>query len=145
MKINWGTGIVIGMIAFMSVIVYFVAQTFSLTPELVHDNYYDREVSYQSEVINPRKKAQELALEVNFKEEDGLMFFQLNKGLYCDSIKMEMIHIAHKSSDFNKTFVQSNPELIFKSSSFDKGRYNCAINYYFNGAHALIEKTIELQ
>lgn len=53
MKINWGTGLVIGMVLFMSFILYFVIQIMTNDKhdfELVTEDYYSREMVYQDEL-----------------------------------------------------------------------------------------------
>ncbi|MFK8037182.1 MAG: FixH family protein [Crocinitomicaceae bacterium] len=44
MKFNWGHGITIAILAFMSFIVYIVIQTFSLNADLVQDDFYEEEI-----------------------------------------------------------------------------------------------------
>ena len=53
MKINWGTGIVIAIVAFIGFILYFVItmstdKTYSY--DLVTDKYYQQELKYQQEI-----------------------------------------------------------------------------------------------
>ncbi|MFK8045971.1 MAG: FixH family protein [Crocinitomicaceae bacterium] len=44
MKFNWGHGITIAIIAFISFIVYIVIQTFSLNADLIQDDFYEEEI-----------------------------------------------------------------------------------------------------
>ena len=52
MKINWGTGIVIALVLFMSFILYFVI-TITIQPkysyDLVHEEYYKEELKHLKE------------------------------------------------------------------------------------------------
>lgn len=53
MKINWGTGLVIGMLLFMGFIMYFVITMTtddSYSHDLVTEEYYKKELYYQEEI-----------------------------------------------------------------------------------------------
>ena len=53
MRINWGTGIVLAFIAFISFIMYFVIQMNTddrADHELVTTDYYKKELAYQQEI-----------------------------------------------------------------------------------------------
>lgn len=51
MKLNWGTGITIAIIAFMSFIIYIVVQTFNLNADLVRDDFYEQEVKFNGKKV----------------------------------------------------------------------------------------------
>jgi len=53
MKINWGTGLVIGMIAFMGFIMYLVVNMMTddkFDHDLVTEEYYQKDLYYQQEI-----------------------------------------------------------------------------------------------
>ncbi len=53
MKINWGTGLVIGMVLFMAFIMYFVIKISTEKKydyDLVTEEYYKKEMVYQKEI-----------------------------------------------------------------------------------------------
>ena len=63
MKFNWGTGIVITIIAFIAFIMYFVitmSTDNAYSHDLVTDKYYQEELNYQEE-INAEKNAKKLS------------------------------------------------------------------------------------
>ena len=72
MKFNWGTGIVLAFIGFISFILYFVI-TMSTNKkydhDLVTDDYYKQELEYQSD-INKEKNAKTLNQNLNWKKTD---------------------------------------------------------------------------
>jgi len=70
MKFNWGTGIVIAIIGFMSFILYFVItmstdNTYSY--DLVTDKYYQAELDYQQE-INAEQNANALTEKIQIEK-----------------------------------------------------------------------------
>src|SRR5690606_8919181 len=69
MKINWGTGIVLAFIFFISFIMYFViSMTVNKKYEhdLVVENYYNQELEFENE-INKQKNAQHLKQDITWK------------------------------------------------------------------------------
>lgn len=63
---NWGTGITIAIVAFMSFILTMVVQTFSRDADLVQEDYYESEVNYDK-----NKYAEE-----NFNNSNKTVIFQ---------------------------------------------------------------------
>ena len=62
MKFNWGTGIVLAFIAFISFIMYFVISMNtdkSLDHDLVNEDYYKQELEFQND-IDKEKNAKTL-------------------------------------------------------------------------------------
>lgn len=56
MKINWGYGITIAILCYVSFIIFMVYKTTTVEHYLVADNYYEQEVKYQ-EIIDKTKNA----------------------------------------------------------------------------------------
>ncbi|HFS67200.1 MAG TPA: cytochrome C oxidase Cbb3 [Flavobacteriia bacterium] len=75
MKINWGTGIVIALVAFMLFILSFVYKTFTnkkYDHHLVTEEYYKDELNYQKE-IDAEKNASNLSSKIIIKHlDDGI-------------------------------------------------------------------------
>ena len=68
MKINWGTGIVLAFVAFISFIMYFVVQMNMedrADHELVTKDYYKKELAYQKE-IDAEKNAAEYGCSASY-------------------------------------------------------------------------------
>ena len=73
MKINWGTGLVIGMVLFIGFIMYFVIQIMTdkeLDYDLVVEEYYKREMVYQQE-LDAEKNSFSLTSNVKKQMKDG--------------------------------------------------------------------------
>lgn len=68
MKFHWGHGISIFVVAFMTMILYFLISSFSHTTDLVATDYYQQEVNYQ-EQINKEKNARHLKIDMIIKSE----------------------------------------------------------------------------
>jgi hypothetical protein len=77
MKINWGWGIVIFIVLFMSFILTLVYKCTQQSVDLVSDKYYEEELMYQTQV-DKRVNVSDLneKLKVNFNEESRLIEIQ---------------------------------------------------------------------
>ncbi|TQI69281.1 FixH protein [Gramella sp. Hel_I_59] len=134
MKINWGTGIVIGMLAFISFIMYFVVTMMSSSDydlDLVVEDYYKAELHYQQDI-----DAQENALALNEqisleRRGDSLIV------LFPEEIDLEktvgMVSLYRPS---NKKLDFSIPFSEIKSSEFEipadqlvNGRWNIKVTW----------------
>ena len=76
MKINWGTGIVLAFIGFISFIMYFII-TMNVDSKYEHDlvteDYYAEELDYQND-INKLSNSKRLNENVSYKKtEEGLI------------------------------------------------------------------------
>jgi hypothetical protein len=69
MKFNWGTGIVIASLLFMSFIIVLVVKTYQHKVDLVSEDYYNQELHFQ-EKINKMNNA---------KAQSNKVLWQMNK------------------------------------------------------------------
>ena len=73
MKLNWGTGIVLAFIAFISFIMYFVIRLsldHNANHELVSNTYYKEELAYQ-EKIDAEKNSVKFDAKLKVKKSDN--------------------------------------------------------------------------
>ena len=78
MKINWGTGIVLAFIGFISFIMYFII-TMNVDKTYEHDlvteDYYAEELDYQND-INKLENSKKLSENISYKKtEEGLVIY----------------------------------------------------------------------
>lgn len=146
-KLNWGTGILIGIIVFVfisiSMTVIFMTQDVSL----VSDNYYEKSLSYQDEIDKQsRTKSLDEQVKINFNG--------------------EIINILFPSTYLNKNisgvvyfYRPSNPELDFKMpldlndegnqmilvKNFEKGFWRVKLNWTMDGDGYYNERAITIE
>lgn len=76
MKFNWGHGITVAIIAFMTFIIYIVVQTYGLNADLVQDDFYEEEVRTNEKKIMSQNYAKlNSKIEIEQKEEGILIIF----------------------------------------------------------------------
>jgi nitrogen fixation protein FixH len=137
MKLNWGTGIVIALIAFMLFILSFVYKTFTNSKydhHFVSKDYYKDEINYQKEIDAEKNleyleskliiKNTDKGIEISFpkefenKKKEGTIYFQRS---------------ANEKLDFKtKINTENNIEFI-SDKNLVKGLYIVKINWKTDG------------
>ena len=102
MKINWGTGIVIGIVIFVTITLSMTIIFMTQDVHLVTNDYYEKTLTYQNEIDKQsRTKALDDEVEINF---DGRMISILFPSSYLDQRISGEIYF----------YRPSNPNLDFK-------------------------------
>ena len=133
MKINWGTGIVIAIIAFMGFILFFVVKMSSdksYSHDLVSEKYYQKELAYQQE-IDAAKNASELKENVTLKRTiEGLRIY-FPKEFTSKEIKGKVFlyRPSNKQLDFEIPISSSNTYLLVPEKRLLDGRWNIIVKW----------------
>ncbi len=146
MKINWGTGIILAFIGFISFIMYFIITMSTddrFTHELVTENYYAEELAYQND-IDKLNNAKSLS--------DNITYKKTNEGLiinFPDNIDYKKItgnvflyRPSNKHLDFDTAISLSNPYLLIPDKRLVDGRWNIKVDWQFNGKSYLYKESI---
>tara|TARA_R110001632_G_scaffold63318_3_gene151485 strand:+ start:25398 stop:25841 length:444 start_codon:yes stop_codon:yes gene_type:complete len=142
MKINWGTGIVIAIIAFMSFIMYFVismSTDHKFSHDLVTDNYYQKELEFQDQ-IDATKNAKLLEEDVEIvKSEKGLQIYFPKIFKNEMEGKVFLYRPSNKQLDFEIPISITDNYLLVPEKSLLDGRWNISVKvthnnkeYYFS-------------
>ena len=146
MKFNWGTGIVIAIIAFMSFILYFVI-TMSIdnnyTHDLVTEKYYQKELAFQDE-INAEKNASELKEKITIERIKEGLKITFPKSFKPEDIKGKVFlyRPSSKQLDFEIPISTSNTYLLVPEKSLVGGRWNINIAFSHQNKEYLFKKEI---
>ena len=134
MKINWGTGIVIGMLAFISFIMYFVVTMMSSSDydhDLVVEDYYKAELHYQQDI-----DAQENALALNEqislerRGESLIVLFPEEIDLEKTTGMVSLYRPSNKKLDFNIPFSEiKSSEFEIPADQLVNGRWNVKVTW----------------
>jgi len=148
MKINWGTGIVIGMVLFMLFILQYVLRV-QLDPkldnELVTESYYqkEQEINYNREKLeNAYELGNELQITTSVQGIEILFPLHFNP----DEIKGTISLYRPSNQKFDQTIhldLQSNFLLIPRSKLVD-GSWNITIDFVYNNKGYLKTQTLNL-
>ncbi|PNQ72473.1 cytochrome C oxidase Cbb3 [Hanstruepera neustonica] len=146
MKFNWGTGIVIAFVGFISFIMYFVINMNTnkdLDHDLVTEDYYKQELEFQND-IDKEKNAKALAENINWKKtEDGIIIV-FPESLEVNSItgKVFLYRPSNKQFDFETDISLSSHNLLIPDKRLLDGRWNIKVDWQYNGKSYLYKKEI---
>jgi hypothetical protein len=146
MKINWGTGIVIAFIAFISFIMYFVVNmniNKKYDHDLVTEDYYKKELEFQND-INKETNAKNLAENLNWKKTTEGLVIVFPEALNKENItgKVFLYRPSNKQFDFETEISLSNHNLLIPDKRLLDGRWNIKVDWQYNGKSYLYKKEI---
>ena len=131
MKLNWGTGIVITIIAFIAFIMYFVitmSTDHTYSHDLVTEKYYQKELQYQEE-IDAEKNLNKLTSKVTVQRTDKGLKIELPKEFKNKNIegKVFLYRPSNKQLDFDIPISTSNTYLLVPEQRLVDGRWNIIV------------------
>ncbi len=146
MKINWGTGIVIAIVLFMSFILYFVIKVQSNSEydnELVTEGYY-KEEAFTERDIQRQKNANKLEEKVKItKKEEGISV-EFPKNFQVEEITgtVSLYRPSNQALDFEIPISISSSYLLIPKSSLAGGLWDITINWSYKGTDYMNKETI---
>ncbi|CAM1333797.1 FixH family protein [Tenacibaculum aestuariivivum] len=146
MKLNWGTGIVIAIITFMSFILYFVVSMSTgknFNHDLVTENYYQKELEFQGN-IDATRNAKELTENIKvIKVLEGLkIYFPTEFNPKDIRGKVFLYRPSNKQLDFEIPISISNKYLLVPEKRLLDGRWNIIVSWNYKNTAYLFEKEL---
>jgi len=146
MKFNWGTGIVLAFIGFISFILYFVINMSTdkrYKHDLVTEDYYKQELEYQND-INKEENAKTLKENLNWKRTTEGLVIEFPKDLDIKNItgKVFLYRPSNKQFDFEMPISLSNHNLLIPDNSLLDGRWNIKVDWKYKKVLYLYKKDI---
>lgn len=145
MKINWGTGIVLAFIGFISFIMYFVISMNvddKYDHDLVTEEYYQEELAYQ-ESIEKIKNSKSLTNNISWKRTEKGLEMTFPENLNPEEIEgnVFLYRPSNKQLDFETKISLSNHHLLIPDKRLLDGRWNIKIDWQYKGkSYLFIEK-----
>lgn len=144
MKINWGTGLVIGMAAFICFIMYFVVTMMTgkdYEYDLVVEDYYKAELHYQQD-IDAENNAMAMKKEIRIIEKEGKLVLSFPENIKINNeASATFYRPSNKSLDFSVSLSElQNGELFIPEEKLVDGRWNLSLNWHHDGKDYLIKK-----
>jgi len=148
MKINWGKGIVIAFVLFISFILYFVLKVQSNSKydnELVVDKYYQKELLVNGQ-IEKEQNAQALTELVKISTDENSIIVEFPKSFDYSKIKgkVSLYRPSSQKLDFETPVSLSSPHLLIPKSNLADGRWDISIDWTYNGKAYLNKETLSL-
>ncbi|MBL4604336.1 MAG: FixH family protein [Flavobacteriaceae bacterium] len=146
MKINWGKGIVIAIISFVSFIMYFVISMSTnekFRHDLVTEKYYEKELNYQ-QVINATKNAKSLKEDIKIIKDTKGLQIQLPKIFEKGKVegKVFLYRPSNKQLDFEIPISITDNYLLVPEKRLLGGRWNISVNLKYNNKDYYFSKKI---
>ena len=147
MKINWGTGMVLVLVAFISFIMYFVVTMLTskdYDQDLVVEDYYKAELHYQEE-IDAEENALALKENISVLNENGTWVVILPKTIDLTEIEgaIHLYRPSNKMLDFEipLTGLATN-KIAIPNEKMINGRWNIMVNWTYKNEEYLFKKEI---
>jgi len=146
MKLNWGTGIVLAFIGFISFILFFVFQMNTddhANHDLVTEEYYKKELAFQKE-IDAEKEANALPYQLQIERaEEGLhILFPEDMDPIKISGTVSLYRPSDKHLDFDLPISLSNAHLLIPDKRLLDGRWDIKIQWTYEGKDYLVKKNM---
>jgi len=133
MKINWGTGLVIALAAFICFIMYFVITMITnkeYNHDLVVEEYYKQEIGFQDE-LNAKQNAENLPYKIRIQKstEGILLVFPQEIANSFQKGTISFYRVSDKNMDFEKTIILENNQMQIPASEVLEGRWNISVRW----------------
>ncbi len=146
MKINWGTGIVLAFIGFISFIMYFIISMNTNTDyqhDLVTEDYYKAELEYQND-INKEENSKNLEKNIRWKKVDEGIIIEFPENLDFKNItgQVFLYRPSNKQLDFETQISLFKHNLLIPDKRLLDGRWNIKVYWQYNKTSYLYKKEI---
>lgn len=146
MKFNWGTGIVLAFIGFISFILYFViamSTNKKIESDLVTENYYGQELQFENELIKQRN-AQGLKQDLTWKKVPEGLLIAFPSDMEASEItgNVFLYRPSNKQLDFESSISLSENNLLIPDKRLLDGRWNIKVDWAYNGQTYVYKRDI---
>ena len=146
MKFNWGTGIVITIIAFIAFIMYFVitmSTDNNYSHDLVTDQYYQAELNYQQE-IDAEKNLNALNEKVSIQKNEKGLLINFPSKFKNEKVegKVFLYRPSSKQLDFEIPISISDTYLLVPEQRLVDGRWNIKILWKHKNTNYLYKEEL---
>ena len=144
MKINWGTGIVIAMVLFMSFIAFFVIKSFNTDNKhfLVDEEYYKSELKYQEE-IDKLKNTKTLSSKIVISKSATGYIIEFPEEINEETTgTISFLRPSTKVLDFEIPLMIVDNKMSFEHENLVSGNWNIRIDFKSNSEEYLVKRSI---
>ena len=144
-KLNWGTGILIGIIVFVVISITMTVIFMTQDVSLVSDNYYEKSLSYQDEIDKQsRTKSLDEQVKINFNGE--LVTISLPSDYISKDISGEIFFYrpSNPKLDFALPLQLVEGKQIIPVERLEKGFWRLKLNWTMDGNGYYNERAITI-
>ncbi|RMA58725.1 FixH family protein [Ulvibacter antarcticus] len=146
MKINWGTGIVIAIVLFMSFILFMVIKMTTqdeFSHDLVVEEYYQKELAYQTE-IDAEENLSDFTRKIYGKKTEAGWLLTFPDELRNSTIDgtVFLYRPSNKQLDFQFPMKLSDVNLLIPNERLLDGRWNITVEWKLNEKNYMYKESI---
>lgn len=144
MKFTWGTGIACFYSLFVLVMVSMVVMSAKNPSHLVQENYYEKDLNYES-YRKKREKGATIATQVSITHENGLAYLtiELPKTMEGASGEVTLFRPSNKSQDTSfPLMIDDNGIMKYPMQSIAKGLWKVQLDWQVDGIAYFQEKAL---
>ncbi len=146
MKFNWGTGILVFLILFLSASAVFIFFAMRQDVNLVHEDYYEQGADYSAQMDVDARSAEYKDSFKTFVEDGSLVVdFEKSLAMSIDSGSVLMFRPSSSSLDVSMPFGLMGNSLKIPRSNLIAGRYILKLSWYSSGLKYEVDRTIYIQ
>ena len=140
---NWGKGLTIAIIAFMSFILYMVITLMTKgNADLVSEDYYKKEIEYEKE-ITALKNSENATEKVTINNKGEFIVFQFPTTKEIDNIEIHLLRPNNDKADL--TFSEKDTKnVMIEKKKLEKGVYKASIRYDSEGQPFLQKEELNI-
>ena len=140
---NWGKGLTIAIIAFMSFILYMVITLITKgNADLVSEDYYKKEIEYEKE-ITALKNTENATEKVTINDKGEFIVFQFPTTKEIDNIEIHLLRPNNDKADL--TFSEKDTKnVMIEKKKLEKGIYKASIKYDSEGQPFLQKEELNI-
>jgi nitrogen fixation protein FixH len=145
MKINWGTGIVLAFIGFISFILFFVVRMnmdSNANHDLVTEDYYKDALNHQTEINAEVNANNHEKITLERTAEGLLLHFPENINFKKAKGTVSLYRPSNKQLDFDLPVSLSNTNLLIPDKRLLDGRWDIKITWSHDGQDYLQKESI---
>lgn len=147
MKINWGTGIVIAIVLFISYIMYMVVTMVTTHTDIVEEDYYAQQIDYQATKV-AKENGLKIMEPVSFMQTDESLNVIFPAEVNVNSIETgQVLFYRPENADLDRKF-EINPSLgnvqKIPMKHLTTGNYTVKVRWASGKGQFEIEKKVKV-
>lgn len=140
---NWGKGLTIAIIAFMSFILYMVITLMTKgNADLVSEDYYKKEIEYEKE-ISALKNTEASKEKVVVMDKGDFIIFQFPTTKNIENIEIQLLRPNNDKKDVTVT-EKNTKNVMIEKKKLEKGIYKASIHYTSQGQRFLQKEELKI-
>jgi len=146
MKFNWGTGIVLFFVVFVSLMISFVVFSLKQNNDLVADDYYQQGADYTKHMeVSKRSAIYRDSISIQTKGENVEIKVSKTFSQKVDTVKAFFFRPSNKKQDYTLDFSAKQVSAIIEKKNLAHGRYQVKLSWKMDNEQYLLVKDFDVE